>query len=314
VVLRAAPVHDQSRNEVDEQMSDSWGVSSAYAGLTGSIAADKRLAASADRPELIRVVRRRPRLRGRQFNLVTPFAGKTYCFGEYLRGVRRLPPERAHAVWYDNSCDAAFRRRLERALARHFRSYTLIEDRNPPRTIETTSDYARVDRRVVQIYRTIMHELIEPLPLVFVVEDDVEVPAGGWERLVRILDENPTVGTAVGVMNSRRIVGDLTGAPVAWNIERVESIGGDWSARAEMRRIVSEKPYGVELIGAAHTGCWLTRTNVIKKLGIRGGHDNVSFVDQTWGYRLNLAGHRMAIDWSVKARHYFLENGRKQWV
>lgn len=289
--------------------SGSWGVASnAYAA--GS--ADAGLAP--DREDLVRVVLDRPRLARKSFALVTPFAGKAFCSGDYLRGIRRLPLKQAHAVWYDNSRSPQFRRRLLAALERYFDSYTLIEDTNEPYTVERTDDYRRIDERVYRIYRRLLEDHLCDLPFTFVIEDDVEVPANAWPRLVRIVEEDPRIGTAVGSMNARRIVGDHSGAPVAWVIDRRQQIGGDWQAQVTMQRIMVEKPAGVELVGAAHTGCWLSRTSVIRKLGVRFRHDGVSFVDQTWGYRLNLAGYRMALDWGVKTRHYYLADGKKEHV
>lgn len=266
------------------------------------------------RPDAARVVVQRRALRGKRLQLVTPFAGKAFCLADYLRGIRRLPLRRVHATWYDNSCDRNFRRRLVRALESHFASYTLIEDRHPPATIETTDDYGRVDDRVCAIYRCILENHLERLPYVLVVEDDVSIPACTWERLERVLSEEPSIATVVGSMNARRIAGDLHGAPVAWTMERVETIGGDWSVRAQLKRMIVEKPLGIELIAAAHTGCWLTRTSVVKQLGIRQREDAISFVDQVWGYRLHKAGLRMAIDWSVKTRHYYMQDGNKKYV
>lgn len=265
-------------------------------------------------PDLVRVVADRPRLKGKRYNLVTPFAGKGFCFSRYLAGLRRLPLGQAHFVWLDNSNDAGFRRRLMAALDELADSWTLVEDRNPPRTVETTAQYAEICWRCHCVYQELYERRICDLPLCLNVEDDVELPDVAWERLTRVLADHPQVGTVVGSCASRRLRDDTACLPIAFNFVRREEIGGLARVSVVDQRLVQARELGVELIGAAHMGLWLTRTALIGKLGMPAEADGLRAQDLVWGYQLNRSGHRFAIDWSVKTRHYYQHRGRTLWV
>ena len=276
-------------------------------------------------PDLVRVVRvKRPaypasafgprlppqRVRGKTFNLVTPFAGKPFL-AQYLRGLDRLPLAQAHGVFYDNSNSPQFRARLEREVLPRFDSYTLIEDRNPQFTAERTTDYARISYRCHRIYQYLYETAIAGgLPLCLNIEDDTEVPAGTWERLNAALALDPKIATAVGVQCSRRMADETRCLPMAWNFARTEIVGTEEPAEVVDQRLIAPKSMGIETIGSAHMACWLTRTPVIQKLGMAYGWDGVNAQDMCWGYALNTSGYRMVIDWGLRTRHYYKE-GRK---
>src|SRR5690606_9973626 len=116
---------------------------------------------------------------------------------------------------------------------------------------------------------------IADLPLSLNVEDDVELPARTWERLTYVLDEFPIVGTVVGSCSSRRMKDTEATHPIAFNFVREETIGGVETVKVVTSRLVEEKPLGIELIGAAHMGCWLTRTPLIREIGMTVGIDGM---------------------------------------
>lgn len=261
---------------------------------------------------LVRIVCEKKRCKGKRFNLVTPFAGKAFCFTDYMRGLRRLPLADAHVVWWDNSNDPAFQKKLLRTLKDNFDSYMLVEDKNRQHTVETTTEYAKISYRCHRIYKTLHEHMTCPdIPLTVNIEDDVEVPAGTWERLTGVLDTYPEVGTVVGSCRSRRLKDRTAHVPIAFTFERSQSIGGDGEIKVRDRRLVQEKTFGLDAIGAAHMGCWFTRTNLIRRIGMNFGVDGVFGQDLCWGYQLNLAGHKFVIDWSVKTEHYYQLNGEK---
>lgn len=264
-------------------------------------------------PDRVRLVDQRLNLRGKRYNLVTPFAGKPF-FREYLRGLDRLPLRQAHFVAYDNSNSPRFRQQLTAAIAARFDSWTLVEDRNPPVTAERTTDYARISWRCHKLYQDLYERRIERLPLCLNVEDDTELPAGTWERLNTALNLDATIATAVGVQCSRRMADDTACLPMAWNFLQQTTIGGDGAVSVVDQRIVHPKPCGIEPIGAAHMACWLTRTPVIRRLGMAYGWDGINAQDLCWGYALNTSGYRMVIDWSVRTRHYYLAGRKKCFV
>lgn len=265
--------------------------------------------------ELVKVVDDHPSLDGKTFNLVTPFAGKDFCFKDYVNGIRRLPLEKAHAVLYDNSNDRLFREKLNSLARNEFDSYTIIEDRNENKTVENTEEYGLICHRCYKIYDTIMANHIKSaLPLTMIVEDDVEIPEDTWRRLNYVLEDNPKIATVVGSCSSRRMNDATATVPIAFNFERTEQVGGGGGVKVSDKRLLNSKEYGVELIGSAHMACWLSRTDVIKEIGMRHREDNIPGVDLNWGYVLNLSGYLMAIDWSVKTKHYYVSGGKKEYV
>lgn len=256
-------------------------------------------------PRLVKVVKRVGSPRGKKFNLVTPFAGKTKILPHYLDGIHQLPHRDAHAVFYDNSNSFMFGRRLRRVLSNSFGSYVLIQDKNKHFTAESTDDYAKISYRCHRVYKEIYENQIDKsLPLCLNVEDDVRVPGGAFPGLSKLLKDDEQIKTAVGRCHSRRLQDSTACMPIAWNFERVQDVGGAGEARAVDHRLKEAKTWGTELIGSAHMGLWLTETEVINELGMDYGFEGVYANDMCWGYKLNLAGYRMAIDWGLHARHY----------
>tara|TARA_R110002020_G_scaffold35671_8_gene107442 strand:- start:465 stop:1430 length:966 start_codon:yes stop_codon:yes gene_type:complete len=263
-------------------------------------------------PALVSVSAKHIRCRGKKFNLVTPFAGKKFCFSDYMRGIRRLPLEKAHAVWYDNSNDPKFHKKLQKTLEENFDSWILLQDRNKAHTVESTDQYAYISYRCHRIYRELyLKQICHSVGLCVNIEDDVEIPKGTWEKLTSILELYPEVGTAVGACRSRRMKDRPLCHPMAWHFERVESIGPVPTVKVRIPAPIIEKPLGLEMIGASHMGCWFTRTPLIKKIGMNYDVDGLRAQDMCWGYQLNQAGIRMAVDWSVKAKHFGKRDGVK---
>lgn len=264
-------------------------------------------------PSLVRIVEQKKKLDGCTFNLTTPFAGKPF-FDDFMRGLSRLPLNEAHFIWYDNSNSEEYRAMLKSALDSVAPSYTLIEDGNKSLTIESTDDYGPISARCHKIYKYIMEGCTEEsLGYTLNIEDDVEIPAN-VSRLWNVLDTYPKVGTVVGSCSSRRSKGSYWKIPIAFTFRRVQTIGGDFECQVSDHRIVTAKEFGLEAVGAAHMGCWLTRTRLLREVGMHFGTDGVRGQDLCWGYELNLAGWTFAIDWSVCTKHYFMEYGEKRYL
>lgn len=262
-------------------------------------------------PRLVEVVGERLSLSGKTFNLVTPFSGKSFCLDDYFRGIDRLPISEAHYVVYDNSCDHEFSAELSEIVKKKFDSYILLVDHNPPSTIDVTDDALTVDARVWAVYKRLLNEEIADLPYTMIVEDDVEIPEGSYETLHALAESRDDLATVVGSMNNRRKCDNY---PVLWHLRRTYQVGGNFQPETGVVRVVEEKEFGVEIIGSSHLGCWLTKTPVIKSLGVDRKHEGVHYVDQSWGLAVHNAGYKMAVDWSVKTKHYYLADGKKKYV
>ena len=272
-------------------------------------------------PNLVRVVEeKRPIFGRKRFSLVSPFCGKRPEFQKYLLSLSRIPTDRAHAVFYDNSGDAEFQAKLKDTLRRKFSSYRLVEDRNPPQFVNfaeppSNNRMRLITKRIADVYGHLyQHHVPRTSPRVLNLEDDVEIPADAWERLNRVLDDEQRVGTVIGTCCDRRLDYGARGRPIAFDF-RVEGRVAERSPESVKLVPVPDLPFGCTPIGAGHMGCWLTRTETLdtcpmgesELYGIHG-HDLV------WGWRLHEAGWSVANDWSVRCRHWFMRGRAMQSV
>ena len=243
--------------------------------------------------------------------LITPFAGKSYCFDKYMRGIKTIPTEDVALIAYDNSNSKRFRSRLRQALRLRFRRSTWLTDENPNYTVETTDEYELINRRTFEIYRQVLR-FIPTCDYVLIVEDDIEMPPGAYEKMISSLERYPNLATVVAHVNNRRPLDQFDDGrelPIIWDAIEERNLA---SGRVDVHMIpfTETKNFGLEAVGSAHTGCWMTRYSVLKKLGFTWNEDGIKFVDQAWGYRLNKLGYKMAVDWSIKCKHYALQEGK----
>jgi len=269
------------------------------------------------REVLVSVEDERLRLRGKKFALTTPFSGKGFCFKNYMKGLSRLPLEDAHAVWYDNSNNKKFGVVLRKRLRENFDSYTLIKDTNEPHVVDASCyQYPTIVNRMRGIYtKVIVDSVPDSLPYTLNVEDDVEVPENHG-RLWEVMRNYGEAGTVIGHQLSRPLPDWKGTAPIAVNFNVTKRVGGPNKNDpiVDVKWIEEKRSYGVEPIGGGHMGLWLTRTPLVKSIGFDGDADGIIGLDLYWGYKLNLAGHKMLVDWSVKAKHYYAKNGETSYV
>lgn len=262
---------------------------------------------------LVRVVKRVGRTR-KKYAVVCPHAGKTFCFTKFQQTLRQLPLDECHVLLYDNSRCGKHRALLVE-LAGTLPSYTMVEDLNPPESIESTADFHRIVARCSAVYQNIYENHL-PAKSDFVVnlEDDVLAPKGGFARLQNVLEVYPTVGTVVGNCRDRRVV-VTTGEyePIAVNFLKTSRLGGTSGGPSYAVQAVVEQEFGVEAIGAAHMGLWLSRRECVDAVGMRTEPSREGMPlghDIQYGLRLNEAGWKFAVDWSVKLDHYFQQDGK----
>lgn len=261
---------------------------------------------------LVRVIKRVGR-KHKKYAVVCPHAGKTFCFTKFKKTLMQLPLDECHVLLYDNSRCNEHRARLVE-LAGTLPSYTLVEDLNQPESIESTANVHRIVERCSAVYQNIYENYL-PAKSDYVVnlEDDVLAPKGGFARLQNVMNVYPTVGTVVGNCRDRRVV-VTTGKhePIAVNFLKTSRLGGTSAGPSYAVQAVVEQEFGVEAIGAAHMGLWLSRRECVDAVGMRTeptregmplGHDI------QYGLRLNEAGWKFAVDWSVKLEHFYQQDG-----
>jgi len=240
-----------------------------------------------------------------------PFCGKEPMIPITQRSLRSLPTGEIQFVIYDNANDAEFTDLLNNTVCSDLPNYTFIRDTNPPASVDNHPDAMEmVVARCGQTFGSMFAHLPKTAELVGVLEDDIEVPIDGYEKLRRVLDSDDRVATAVGVSHDRRFSYGARGEPIVFDFEVLSSLG----SRTRDRRIqvcrLSERDFGVEPIGAAHTGFWLSRARVVRDVGMGDYFDRSTQLmghDVLWGLHVNEAQHIMAVDWSLKCNHWYSE-------
>jgi hypothetical protein len=266
--------------------------------------------------ELVDIVRQRaPRKRGRDINVVCPMAGKQFAFKQWEESLGKLPMDRAHVLVYDNSNRPAFHRMIEEFCQREFDSYTLVRDDNQKLTIDglpnSSLGWQAIASRCDDVYAEIYTRWMDPRrPLCLNLEDDVGIPEDSWEKLSHTIRDEQ-VATVIGQCNDRRLfVHNGTLQSIAVNFEIQEKLGAQ-NVREVETIPVTPKDFGVEAVGGGHMGLWLTKTEAIQQVGITTRTDYIFGTDINWGYQLNRAGWKFAIDWSLKMDHFFQDSRGK---
>jgi len=271
------------------------------AGLSGLTAVHDEL--------LVSILREKKEV-GRDINLVTPLAGKSYCFSRWKKSLAKLPLERCHTLVYDNSNNVRFSNKVDQFCERELDSYTLVKDTNPRCSLEQSRDWVRVGNRCRAVYGHIYNKLVDQRrPLCLNLEDDIGVPDKAWQKLYAQI-QTDSVGTVIGQCNDRRAYVD-TGKrrTIAVNF-KVDEIIGQGSSLSVKTTPVTVREFGVDQIGSGHMGLWLTKTEVIRELGMGHQFGDLRGNDMNWGLAINRAGWKFAVDWSVKLEHYFQQDGK----
>lgn len=248
--------------------------------------------------------------------LITSFAGKEYCFKEYLRGISHLPTKDMCAVIYDNSGSKKFGKMLMQEMGKLFDRYVYVVDENPHYTVETTKEYFLIAERAFAIYNTILAHYLIAAKYTMIIEDDVEVEGGTYEKFVSLMEMYPKIGTVVGNQHDRHPSEDSPDEcprPVVWHMqEERDVVTGEMGVRMTMYD--KAKKFGLEAVASAHTGCWFTRTELLHKFKMKYNYLGLGGFDQVWGYRLNKIGRAIVVDWSSPVKHYYQLAGKKGWL
>ena len=263
-------------------------------------------------PSLVEVVEEQDILGGiADIQLISPFAGKTFCFEKWQQSLSTLPLGRVHATLYDNSNDPVFHQRLKEYARQQLPAFTLVRDSNMVQTIESTANYREIIERCSQVYEHIYTNLLIPsCSLILNLEDDIGVPSGSFEKLESVIIGNPDVATVIGKCRDRRLaVRGNAPQSISVNFQKRTQIGGPPKEDIEVEH-APEREWGVEQIGAGHMGFWLSRASSVRELGMKTSpRKDVLGHDIQWGLRVNEAGQRFAIDWSVDLKHFYQKAG-----
>ena len=246
--------------------------------------------------------------------LITSFARKEYCFENYLKGISHLPTKNMCAVIYDNSNSEKFGKMLIKEMGRLFKRYVYVVDENKHYTVENTDEYFLIAERAFSIYHTILNSFLIDAKYTMIIEDDVEVAKGTYEKFISLMETYPEIGTVVGNQHDRHPPENGGHPrPVVWHMQEEKNVvTGEMGVRMKMYN--KSKSFGIEAVASAHTGCWFTRTNLLHKFKMRYNYMGLGGFDQVWGYRLNKLGRSLVVDWSSPVKHYYQLNGKKGWL
>lgn len=262
---------------------------------------------------LVSVVKQAGRRR-RKYAVVCPHAGKGFCFNQFKRTLFQLPLADSHVLLYDNSRSEKHSVRLEK-LSKSLPAYTLVRDDNQPESIESTVDFKAIIDRCSAVYQNIYENYLpEKSDYVVNLEDDVLAPKGSFDRLSNVLHTYSNVGTVVPNCYDRRSkVTEDRSWPIVVNFTKQSRIGGNQQLRYDVDN-VEEQSFGVEAVGAAHMGLWLSRRECVDAVGMRTEPHSPSAPmghDIQYGLRLNESGWKFVVDWSIKLDHYYMQDGTK---
>ena len=253
--------------------------------------------------ELVRVVKEHKKPR-RKYTVVCPHAGKAFCWTDFVKSLKQLPIEKSHVLLYDNSTNAKQHARLV-SLTKELPSFTLIQDMNPPSTVEITMESDRLIDRCCQVYEEIYERQLTKTDFYINLEDDIGIPDGGFERLEWVLGDEE-VGTVIGdCIDRRRIIWDGHRQSIVCNFDYTYQIGGHGKHTVSVD-MVEARPSGIEHVGSGHMGLWLTRRDALESTGMKTDLESRDMgQDIQYGLRLNQAGWRFAVRWDVKLRHFY---------
>lgn len=282
-----------------------------YKGNSGISGNSGIIASATHEPGLVRVIKESDK-RHRKYAVVCPHAGKAFCWTDFVKSLKQLPLDQAHVVLYDNSCSDRHQKKMLK-LAKELPSVTVIEDRNKPSTIENTIVAHRLIDRCCYVYEEIYDRHLPKSDFVLNLEDDIGIPPGGFNQLEWVLgDEN--VGTVISdCVDRRMMVGEGKKQSIVVNFHERNQIGGHDERYVDLE-MVQPRAGGVEYVGSGHMGLWLTRREAIDATGMKTDMQARELgQDIQYGMRLHEAGWRFAVNWGVKAKHFYVdkETGRK---
>jgi hypothetical protein len=261
---------------------------------------------------------------------VTAWAGRTFCFDRVIPNiVGQVDLQDTHVVWLDNSQDPWFRAALL-AHAEPFANFTLIQDCSDQFNInpymrspddERVAAHMRLAEKIYETYQACFLQLMPSSQMVWVVEDDVEIPRNAFARMRRHLLDCPELGTVAGRMLDRRSheMGREETVVTEYEISMILGRNDSAVVKANNMHAVGRSPsvpkWGTQIVGSTHMGCWLSRSELIRSPGIAPSCDGVIACDNCWGWRIwKERRMRVAVDWSIHCRHHYLDAQGRQRV
>lgn len=240
------------------------------------------------------------------WNLVTiaiPWSGREWCVDRILEAIdaQTWPHDRISLLFYDNSADPVFGRKLRQWLAGcdDFAETRYVRDNRPPSddvTAQGAADGPIADgHQGRKVYGELVNHRVGALwnrigqlvgtDLVWCVEDDTVPPPHALENLLRRMD--PQTDAVCGCYPSRVVPTKM----VAWNYE-----SNTFTAKHLSRGA------GVETIHGTGFGCVLIRRELFTEVVARSGGESVGYDCNFW---LDAArsGRVLKMDWDLVCDH-----------
>jgi hypothetical protein len=249
-------------------------------------------------------------LDGHRISLITPFVGKKYCIEEYFKGLLSLDYDKnlLDLVFYDGSNDCNFKIILYGFINKHpeYGSFQYVVDGRKPMHEKTDGNIVKT-QRVASVYENLKQYIKNEL--VFVIEDDIEVPVDALKKLLKIL-EDKTVGMALGRQICRWGSEENKTLPLAWEYQR-RRVYPEGDSCCEEQVIGSTVPIlndGLQVIDGSGMGCNLLRSSIYKREIFRGTESELVGYDLVFGKDIRDWGYKIIIDWSIHCKHYHIIN------
>jgi len=225
--------------------------------------------------------------------IMTPFSGRSGSIERWSESVGDISDETFLLIW-DNSNSAEFHSLLLAAVSEKTDRFCIVTDLNPSVIHES---WQVRGQRCSAIYDAAFKLLSNLLTVehIIVIEDDIKATASTVSRLEQVFGKSG-VDCIVGDVKRRE------GSRESMIYRMPFTTQPDGQVTVEMQPMPTRQS-GVELIGGAHMGLWISKADCVNRLWQHRVAANIIGADLHWGVALRMNGRSMAVDWSAKAEH-----------
>lgn len=252
---------------------------------------------------------------------VTAFSGRKFCLESVIKGIEsNCDPDETHFIWLDNSRDEWFNRAILAYLSNKPNA-TLIIDNTPQIDInkyvfadekQKTDALIEIGLKITNTYQACFNQIRPESQITWVVEDDVVVPKDALVTLYKTMRDLPEIGTVIGRMLDRRAHEHGGDFSVISDYTINQRLGVENKTQVDVVNILNgaDVPkFGVQLVGTGHMGCWLTKSQLIRDLGMKVVESGCLGCDNNWGWRIyKHNGSRVAVNWNVHCQHHYRDS------
>lgn len=242
--------------------------------------------------------------------LATPFVGKDYCIGDYLKGLYNLDfdKKKIDLVFHDGSGSPGFKEILDRYIekcGKEYASYTYVKDNRPPMHDISAGNVIK-SARIASVYNRLKKYVKNEY--LYVIEDDIVPPKTALTDLYAIMEKYEDAGMAVGRQMCRWGGEDGRLYALAWDYKKrtVFPLEDDCKEHQIENRPLSMKKNGLESVHGTGMGCNLIRNKLFQREEFRETDNGLIGFDLIFCKDIVEWGYRIIHNWGLHCRHYHI--------